>query len=194
MKKVFLSAGFILLFSVFGFGQKTERVINYSPNQSAISMKGESNIPFQRTDEKGVELVGITVEGKPVIIGEFFTAGDDWLKTLTVILKNVSGRPISSARMSFGRPEAKFKESSLGFSLAFGSLNAMTATANREPKIIHPGEVFELKQDENLYNIGKAFMIEKTGVSNITKIIIGMTMIQFEDGFLWTTSKMPLAE
>ncbi len=192
MKKLFLLFGFILLFSVFVFGQKTERVIDYRPNQPAINMKGEPNIFLQKTDEKGVELVEFTVDGKSVAIGESFTAGDDWLKTLTVKLKNVSGKPITSARMSFGRPEAKFKDSSLGFSLAFGSLGLMTA--DRQPKIILPGEVFELKQDENTYNSEKAFMIEKTGVSNITKIIIGMTLVQFDDGYLWTTSKMPSAE
>ncbi len=41
-----------------------------------------------------VELVDLKVEGKSVEPGISFIAGDDWLKGLTITLKNISGKPI----------------------------------------------------------------------------------------------------
>lgn len=190
MKKIFLLISLILSFAVFGFGQEADKLIEYYPNQAEGSLTKDENNQLVPTTEKGLELIGIFVEGKLITFGKSFTAGDDWLKTLTVKLKNVSGKPISSVRMSFSRPEAKFKDSSLGFSLEFGSLSGMVDNRATK-KIIQPDEEFELTQTEAQYFRGKAFMLDKTGVAIINKLIIGMTMVQFEDGNLWATRKIP---
>lgn len=192
MKKICVLIGLIVSLSIFGFGQKEDRVIDFYPNQQEGNFLKDAN-KSAPTTMKGVELIGISVEGKNITLGKPFTAGEDWLKTLTVRLKNVSDKPISSVRMSFSRPEAKFKDSSLGFSLEFGSLSAMIPNKATK-KIIPPGEEFDLTQNEALYSSLKAFMIEQTGVSNITKVQIGMTIIQFEDGDILTTWKMSSAK
>ena len=189
MKKICLLIGLVLAFSVYCFGQEAERIIDFYPNQPEEKFLKDENNKFISTTMKGVELIGISVEGKNITPGKPFAAGDDWLKTLTIKLKNVSEKPISSVRMSFSRPEAKFKESGLSFSLEFGSLSVMLDN-RKTKKIIQPGEEFELAQTESLYFTEKSFMMEKTGVSNINKVLIGMMMVQFEDGDLWMTRKL----
>lgn len=189
MKNICLIIGLILSFSVFCFGQKADRIIDFYPNQPEGNFSIDANRRYVPTTMKGVELVCISFEGKTVTPGNTFAAGDDWLKTLTVKLKNVSDKAISSIIMSFSRPEAKFNNSSLGFSLEFGSLSAMEANRTIK-KVIQPGEEFELRQTEALYLSRKTFMIEKTGIANITQLIIGITTVEFEDGNLWTTRKI----
>ena len=185
--------GLILSFSAFVFGQEAERMVDFYPNQPETNFSVDENKRYIPTEIKGVELIGVSVGGKIVTPGVPFAAGEDWLKTLTVKLKNVSDKPISSVRMSFSRPEAKFKDSGLGFTLEFGSLSAMLK--NREiNKTVRPGEEFELTQSEHLYYSGKAFMIEKTGVANITRVLIGAATVQFEDGSLWMTRRILTAK
>ena len=55
-------------------------------------------------DEKDVvlDVVEVRVDGKKIAFNTPFEAGDDWLKTMTVQVKNVSGRPLSMIEIDAG--------------------------------------------------------------------------------------------
>lgn len=189
MKKICLLTGLILSLAAYSFGQGSERLIDFPPNQPENPVNKVENGRLIPTEMQAVALIGISVEGKPITPGKAFAAGDDWLKTLTVKLKNVSDKPISSVRINFGRPEAKTGDSTLGFSLAFGSLNTTFDKQSAE-RIIEPGEEFELSKPEKQYLQEKAFLLEKTGISVITKVTLDITTIKFQDGETWTSRKL----
>lgn len=54
---------------------------------------------------EALEINDITVGGKSITIGQSFAADDEWLKSLTVRVKNISPLSISSVQMNLVLPE-----------------------------------------------------------------------------------------
>ena len=193
MKKIFLINVLLLLFSAVCLAQDKTRVIVFPEKKTDLKMlKGEDGrgVP---TEISGVELVEIRIKDQIVALDQPFEYEDDWLKYLTIKLKNTSDKPITSVRLNIGQPQAKIKDSSLGFSLEFGSLSAFESS-KKDLRVIKPGEEFELSRSAQDYTGGLNFQIQKTGVSNINKIVVGSTMIEFEDGNIMTVWTLPLAK
>ena len=72
MKKICLVIGLVLSFSVFCFGQESDRIIDFPPNAvEGNLLKAENNI-LVPTDMKGVELIGISVEEKNITPAKVF--------------------------------------------------------------------------------------------------------------------------
>lgn len=53
---------------------------------------------------KVLEIVEITVEGKPVVMGQPFAAGKEWFKTLVFRIRNISARSVKGVVISFNIP------------------------------------------------------------------------------------------
>src|SRR4051812_22059793 len=62
-------------------------------------------------ETKVLEIVEIKVEGKPVRLGETFSAGRDWFKTLVFRVKNISAKRVKTVVISFNVPELDKNES-----------------------------------------------------------------------------------
>lgn len=58
-----------------------------------------------RPETKVLEIVEIKVEGKPISFGRPFHAGRDWFKSLVFRVRNISGKPVKMALISFNVPE-----------------------------------------------------------------------------------------
>ena len=188
----------ILMLSVFAFTQEKQRVIEWTSVEGAptgLESRG-TGIPYTSSDIKGLELIEIKVAGKPITIGESFVADDDWLKSLSVKVKNTSGKQISSIRISFSLPEAKYKEGTLGFSFTYGHQLAtnLGKDFSAEEKTIMPDETIELKQDEKSYNNLLNFMKKRSELTNFKAIKITNAQVVFVDGLNWMTFKMPIAK
>ncbi len=100
--------------------------------------------------KEAVEIIDVKVGDVSITLGRPFLAGDDWLRGLCFRMKNVSGRPIIGARLSFGLPETKVRNSSLGFSLEYGR-GESTGIASDEQKVVMPNDEFELKFNDRQY-------------------------------------------
>lgn len=92
---------------------------------------------------EAAEIVSFSVEGKVIILGEPFLAGNDWLRTLKVRMRNVSGRTITLSQMDFYLPESRKEgKGAISFRLVYGSV------PSENPKLIEPGQDFELSMTE----------------------------------------------
>src|SRR4051812_27296453 len=83
-----------------------ERVISWPTHSNQTQMKERGGEAFAKADLEAVEIIEFKVAGMPVIPGHRFFAGDDWLKGLTVRVKNISDRPASAIRVMFAFPES----------------------------------------------------------------------------------------
>jgi hypothetical protein len=90
----------VLLSTSSVFSQGTQRIvqwpempIDHSKTVSLGDSKGLAQI-------ESLEIVDITVGGKSITLGQSFVADDDWLKSLTVRLKNVSNNSISKVQLN----------------------------------------------------------------------------------------------
>jgi hypothetical protein len=133
---------------------------------------------------EALEIVDITVVGRSITVGQPFAADDDWLRSLTFRMRNISGQPIAGARIGFDLPETKTEDHSLGFSLEYGR-RLSTGILSDEQKVIMPNEEFELKFNDAQYERHRKFVSERSKLPSFSKVRIGVTAVKFDDGSSW---------
>jgi hypothetical protein len=95
----------ILFASLPAFAQRQSKLIEW-PKVSVYNSKTRTttdNHIVDRIDE--IEIQAILVEGQTIIIGERFSATDDWLKNISFRVKNVSGKQIKQIQITLVLPE-----------------------------------------------------------------------------------------
>jgi hypothetical protein len=94
--------------------------------------------------------------------------------------------------MHFNLLEAKYKEGIMGFSLEYGK--ALSTGINYGvQKVIMPNEELDLIRNEAHYNRDRDGIAQKSGTTDFSKVLMGITTVQFEDGTVWWNWKLPLA-
>ena len=142
------------------------------------------------TDLTAVEIVAISVGGKPVTPGQPFAAGDDWMKDLRVRARNISPKPIARVGLSFHLPEARYGDGSLGVSLHFGKRLGPCVDGG-EPEVALPGEEFELAMTKADYERNRDWIASWTGVTGISRADIESVTLIFDDCAPWATALSP---
>lgn len=185
-----LSCLLLLLASAWSFGQ-TERTISWPELASAEPwVKGDDGNLLAST-VTALEVVSVTVNGKEIVLGMPFRAEGEWLKTLSVTVKNISDKPISAVRLNFGLPEAKYGSGSSGFSLEYGK--ALSTGIDYGPQApIAPGENVVLMRNERHYNRDRDGIVKRTGVTDFRSVLIGSTVVEFIDGTVWMAYRLPI--
>lgn len=158
--------------------QSQNKVIAWS--KSPIGSNNEVAAPdlkmFPSID--GVEIEEILVDGKPIIIGQAFVAGDDWLKTITVRVKNVSGERLVRLQLTVVLPE--MGPGSPDVVLCYGC-----AAAEKEKGPL-PGDVVELKMlGGDFYDWVKGRITEGGSLSRISKVEIHHLYVTLPAGPVW---------
>ena len=121
--------------------QGQERMVEWSAHPLVKLDQSASTTRLANVKE-AVEIVEVKVGNASITVGRSFLAGDDWLRGLCFRMKNVSGRPIIGARLSFSLPETLVDNNGLGFSLEYGR-GESTGIPSDEQEIVMPDEEFE---------------------------------------------------
>lgn len=187
--KVFITTllfSFVITFSAGVPAQERQRLIGWpSPPAKFIGPTLKSSDgKLSPTDVIAVEIVEVIAFEKPVLIGQPFSAGDDWLKSFSIRMKNISDQTIVGARLDFSMPEAKHGESNLGSSIEYG-IGAGSGKGLRERKEALPGAEFVLTRSREGYEQDQLFVKERSDVENISLVRLGLAWIKFADGTLW---------
>lgn len=170
------------------FGQARERLLDWRP----LPMHVDNRVNGQPTGWEPLQLLEITIEGRPITCGQPFVADIDWLKGLTLKIRNVSGKTIKYIRISFTVPEAKFKDSTLGFALEYGKEEFSDGVKlSYGPERLMPGAETELVNDVARYNRYRDLLAKEGGSTDLTKAFIGMTYVRFDDGMIWDGPRLP---
>lgn len=187
----YVSMMILMLFSIITRAQTQERVINLpAQTLNGAFTTGGCGLMVP-TQVKGIEVIEIKAGDKPVVFGQSFTANEDWLKTLSIKIRNVSDKTINLVDMSFNLPEASTKE--MGFGFVIGNGDVASFDKNRSRKIILPGEEAVLTRSDVQYDRDSKGIAQRTGKSDFHQIITGVTTVRFADGELWTSWKLPLS-
>ena len=176
---------FALLAALSVHAQEKKRVIIWPPYLVATIQGTGPGTQFSSVAD-AVEIVSIEAGGHPIKVGQSFGADDDWLGTLTVRLKNISGQAIAVAQISFTLPETEAPDQgALRTTLRYG-----TGSSSKQPdvphKLIAPDEVFELKLTGAAYEQEKSTILQRGLSTGVIKLWIGTTMVRFEDGKYWS--------
>ena len=124
-----------------------------------------------------LEIEEILVEGKPITIGQPFSASDEWLRTITIRVKNISNQRFSHIQIGLILPEIKDgKGSSIYVFYPF--------TADQRAVGFGPGEVIELKtwRDDKVWKWANDMIAAKMPLSEITTAQIREIVVHMPDG------------
>lgn len=166
-------------------GQAKVRIVEwpiYPLGRINSSAEGNKRSPVT----EALEIVDIKVESHSITIGQPFAAAEDWLKTLTFRVKNISGQPIIGVRMGFSLPETRIEKKGLGFSLEYGK-GLSTGIPSDEQKVIGANEEFVLRFNDAQYQRHRAFVSERSVLPSFSRVWIGVTSVKFEDGSFWAS-------
>jgi hypothetical protein len=127
---------------------------------------GQANARAQFDD---FEIEEILVEGKPITIGQPFSAGEDWLNDITIRIKNISQQTFATIQMTLVLPEIKRGPD---IPVCYG------CPADQRAKGFGPGDEVELKtlHDAKFYNWVKTSISENAPLSTITTAQIRDTL------------------
>ena len=122
---------------------------------------------------KEVEIVEFLVGGREINIGQGFSAPDDFLRTMSFKVKNVSKRMVSTIQITLIVPDNRLYSPQIIY--CYGC-----AEKQRE-KGIAPGEVVELKMPEPIYEFVMTRLAEK-GITVVTRVEFSHMYVHFPDG------------
>lgn len=178
LRRLMLSAPIfiILLFSIQPvFGQVKGRIIPF-PDRSLSS---------EDPDKIVLELIEVRVAGKPINLDERFEANENWIKQMTLVIKNVSKRSIAVIGLGGELLEGIDKElkdyQSFPYSISwtFGKQFDVDKEKPRGP-ILKPGETIELNYTNvDLTNIKLISNVEE---GTFCKLKFMFPVVQYEDG------------
>ena len=134
-------------------------------------------------DAHTLAVTQISVNGQGVAPGQPFAGGPDWLKGLTVRVKNVSAKPIAYLQLNLTFPEARYRNGGIGFTLRYGRPRPGSGGAIEfDSKPLMPGEAAELSFERDDYEAKRTFAEKFGGVSDITRVRMGTGTVTFADG------------
>lgn len=170
-----LGVGLLSVPSVFS--QSKNRIVKWSElpiNDRNTKSSGDAQILAQID---ALEINDITVGGKSITIGQSFAADDEWLKSLTVRVKNVSSLSISGAQMNLFLPE--IMPGGPLVTLCYGCGDVGNGQS------IKPGEEVDMKLV--LYSWLTDQINAKSSFSMITKAEIHDIIVTLPDGRKWVS-------
>jgi hypothetical protein len=133
-------------------------------------------------ESEAISITEIKVAGQSVVPGQPFPAGEDWLHSLTVRIRNTSTKPINYVQLNFGLPEASYHAGGLGFMLCYGKNAILPERAAPGAKPLPPGEEAELSFTEEEYERNRGFTRKMVGTTDFSRLRMGAASVVFADG------------
>jgi len=132
-----------------------------------------------------LEVIEIKIGGKGIILGEPFEEGEDWLKKMTIRVKNIGKKPIVAFGVGGGLLEGTDEELAPYASFRYGvgwNYGAGFDPEKEEPKgpCLEPGIVVELTY-ENVSDLTRR-VLAKVGEGAFCKLELMAPAIQYSDG------------
>jgi len=160
------------------FPQSTNRIVQWPANISTplnTNGAGSSKV-LAKID--ALEMVDIAVSGKSITIGQSFAGDDEWLKNLTVRVRNVSSLNISSAQLNLFLPEIMPGGPQVTLCYGCGDVG--------KGQSIAPAEEVEMKIVFYSWLVGQ--VNAKSSFSKITKAEIQNVIVKLPDGTSWLST------
>lgn len=146
--------------------------------------------PFQPNEPLDLEDVQVRRSlnvKESVKVGLKFHGDEDWLKGLTVKLKNKSGKSIIYAEVNVYVPTSETEDKPVGLSLWYGVFPRFPSEmdiSSQSKRISHGVSITVVLSDDE-YDQAKALLSEKNANLDFSKVELRIGMVVFDDGTAW---------
>ena len=152
------------------FAQDKQRIIEWAePWPDGLLKSAEKTVVSQI---EVLEIIDVAVAGKSVEFGKSFNADDEWLKNLTVRIKNVSDRSISIVQLNLFLPQIMPGGPMMSLCYGCGGVG--------DGQSIKPGDEVEMKVVFYDWLVGQ--IRSRTILSEITRAEIQDMIVTLHDG------------
>lgn len=199
-RRILIGSGVLLLASLTPQQLIPKDTLALQDRQRIITIKGDDRSPLKiRT---------IRTKGKQVEPDKEILDTDDWLKHLTVEMRNDSGKTVTfvQVQLFFPKLDPDRKQPGSSFTLDYGddpfAFDSAAAMPPLRVKPVSPGEHLAITLTDADFTRLNQFLID-TGFLVTSKVEIRVYLIGFSDGMAWTGQMaqrrpgggwMPLAE
>jgi len=154
-------------FVIYVDGQEKQRIINdiYLPKDAPVQIIGR-------------ELEGRKFEDRRLDNRISGVANSDWVKHLTLEVKNVSRKNVSYIRITLMVPQQKQMPGPMVYEVSFGSRNGTDG-------LISPGEAVKIKVRDSEY-LAWEKRLKGWGVDDFDHVLLELRTIYFDDGTGWS--------
>jgi hypothetical protein len=134
-------------------------------------------------ETKVLEIVDITVEGQPIVMGQPFAAGKDWFKTLVFRVRNISAKPVKAVVISFNIPELDKAGRKVVWNIPYSIRKVGVSSSGTDVwDYVNPGDEVRLTFTDILLesSLHKSVDGIEGGVNQVN--ILPETILTFKDG------------
>jgi len=169
----------LVLFSVISvFSQTQAKLVEWAQDPIGTRVGTPKPQLLLKDQIDGVEIEDLAVAGRSISVGQPFAAPDEWIRSLTARVRNVSSERLVAIQITFGFPDAG--DGSPEFVICYGC-----AKVERE-KGVMPGEEVELKcPGDEMYDWVKGRLTEKGSISRISRARILHMFVTLPNGTKW---------
>jgi len=156
---------------------------------SKTKQSQEKKVDKLAFDKEPVEVIKLEVEKKALKLGEHFSGEEEWLKSLSINIKNVSGKPISYIEVWLDFPETKATGSTMSFPIFYGQRPWIERTSD-EPKLVMPNDIVAIQMSDVTYAALKRFVENRHSIKNLNKVQLRISFVGFTDGTAWDSGNL----
>jgi hypothetical protein len=154
--------------------QNQEKIVEWS--RTPISSHVRTAPDTHAFDQiNGLEIEDILVNGQSIIIGQPFSAGDDWLEGIAFRVRNISGQRLAAIQIDLVLPEMTH---TVDVPFVYGK-------PTEKEKGFLPGEEVELRIPDGVYSWAKGRITETGSLSRISRAQIREMFVLLPDGTKW---------
>ena len=175
----------LLLTTLVGLGLPL--VIHTHSQQKRERVIKKASQPNEPMDLEDIQVRGSGKTTESVSVGTTFLGDEDWLKGLTVKVKNKSGKSIAYAELYVYVATSENEDKPIRLSLRYGVTPAACSEtdASNQPKLILHGNSTTLVLSDNEYDQAKALLTEKNVTTDFKQVEMRIGMVIFDDGTAW---------
>src|SRR5262245_7831667 len=164
--------------NVLGFLQEPEKVIL-------------QDVPFMGKDP--LEIAEIKVKGKALKVAEKFVEDGEWLNEATFKLTNTYSKPITYIQVNVNFPEIELNGATSQHQIVLGRHPEYTSDQTPELRILLGDSIevsFASEYKEIKRGIELGVKLMKRPTNNISKIVIRLSEVAFDDDTLYSGERM----
>lgn len=150
----------------------------------------QSQPQHKMVDERGwpnqpVKILGLKKPGERVKLSEEFDNGEDWLRGVSLEVKNNSERAIVYAEVDLVFYETKATGNPMSSSLRFGRRPWRADDISKIPFRLEPGANADLPITDESYEKLKRFLARRQSISSLNRVTLRLSLVIFDDGQAW---------
>ncbi|HEX8128213.1 MAG TPA: hypothetical protein VF527_03860 [Pyrinomonadaceae bacterium] len=182
--KVFIIA-LALLVSCFA-------LVHISSSQKKPPPKQNRIIKHQAAREDPIKVVKVQSKSGLINIGGNTFADDDWLRGLTVTVKNTSGKSIAFVELElhFNGPEKSVGEVISGYPVMYGKVPPPGSASFEDGVIIPPNETVDVVLADDEYRRLRTFLNQTNYPESIKDVELIIHQVIFKDNTKWMAGSL----